>query len=197
MQVGLEIAYRNVDKSDAIEDLIRTKLAKLQKLHNHIISCHISIERPQKSKQSGNPYRVRITTRIPSGHEVVVTRNPKDYDLHDPLDMIVRDAFDVTERQLRRNVKRQQHDVKVHPRQEASALVAELNEPEGYGFLETVDGRRIYFHQHSVLHDDFKRLKVGDGVNFVEEMGDQGPQASSVHLVDKPGVRLNGEENTK
>ncbi len=194
MQVGLEIAYRNVDKSDAIEDLIQTKLAKLQKLHDHIISCRISIERPQKSQQSGSPYRVRITMRIPPGHEIVVTRDPKDYDMHDPLDMIVRDAFDVTGRQLKKYVDRQQREVKVHPRQEASAMVAELNAPEGYGFLETIDGRRVYFHERSVLHDAFKRLKIGDGVNYVEEMGEQGPQASSVHLVDKPGVRMTEEE---
>jgi ribosomal subunit interface protein len=193
MQVGLEIAYRNVDKSDAIEDLIRKKLAKLQKLHDQIISCHIGIERPQKSKQSGNPYRVRITMRIPPGHEIVVTRDPQDYDIHDPLDKIVRDAFDITERQLKKHVDRQQRDVKVHPRQQASAIVAELNGAQGYGFLETIDGRRVYFHERSVLHDAFKRLKIGDGVNFVEEMGDQGPQASSVHLVDKPGVRMTDE----
>lgn len=194
MQVGLEIAYRNVDKSDAVEDLIRKKLAKLQKFHDHIISCRISIERPQKSQQSGNPYRVRITMRIPPGHEIVATREPQDYDIHDPLDMIVRDAFDVTERQLKKYIDRQQREVKVHPRQEASAIVAELNTPEGYGFLETIDGRRVYFHERSVLHDAFRRLKVGDGVNYVEEMGDQGPQASSVHLVDKPGVRMTDEE---
>ncbi len=197
MQVGLEIAYRNVDKSDAVEDLIHQKLAKLQKLHDQIISCRISIERPQKSKQSGNPYRVRITMRIPPGHEIVATRDPQDYDIHDPLDMIVRDAFDVTERQLKKYVDRQQRDVKVHPRQQASAIVAELNGPEGYGFLETIDGRRVYFHERSVLHDAFKRLKIGDGVNFVEEMGDQGPQASSVHLVDKPGVRMTDEEGVE
>ncbi len=194
MQVELQIAYRNVDKSGAIEELIHEKLAKLQKLHDHIISCRISIERPQKSQQSGSPYRVRITTRIPPGHEIVVTRDPKDYNIHDPLDMIVRDAFDVTARQLKKYVDRQQREVKVHPRQQASAIVAELNQAEGYGFLETIDGRRVYFHERSVLHDAFKRLKVGDGVNYEEEMGNQGPQASSVHLVDKPGVRMADEE---
>jgi ribosomal subunit interface protein len=184
MQVGLEIAYRDVEKSDAIENLIHKKLAKLQKLHDHIISCRISIERPQKSQQSGNPYRVRITTRIPPGHEIIVTRDPKDHDIHDPLDVIVRNAFDVTARQLKKYVDRQQRDVKVHPRQQTSAIVAELNGAEGYGFLETIDGRRIYFHERSVLHDAFNRLKIGDGVNYEEEMGDRGPQASSVHVVD-------------
>lgn len=193
MQVEPQITYRNVNKSEVIEELIHNKLAKLQKLHDQIISCRISIDRPQKGHGSGSPFRVRITTRIPPNHEIVATRDPRDYDIHDPLEMIVRDALDVTERQLKKYVDRQQREVKVHPRQEASAIVTELNEDEGFGFLETIDGRRVYFHRRSVLHDAFKRIKVGDGVNFVEEMGDQGPQASSVHLVDKPGVRMTDE----
>ena len=60
---------------------------------------------------------------------------------------------------------------------------------EGYGFLKTGDGREIYFHRNSVLDDAFARLKPGARVAFSEEMGDKGPQASTVKLLGKQGLR--------
>jgi cold shock CspA family protein len=57
---------------------------------------------------------------------------------------------------------------------------------EGYGFLETPDGREIYFHRHSVLHPGFDRLAIGR-VLFVEEPG-EGPQASTVAIAGIPGL---------
>jgi cold shock CspA family protein len=51
---------------------------------------------------------------------------------------------------------------------------------DGYGFLATADGREIFFHQRSVLRGGFGRLRVGSAVRFVEEAGEEGPQASTV-----------------
>ena len=39
------------------------------------------------------------------------------------------------------------------------------------------------------LNDDFDRLEPGTGVRYVEEAGAKGPQASTVQIVDKPGVK--------
>jgi len=54
---------------------------------------------------------------------------------------------------------------------------------QDYGFLETPDGREIYFHRNSVLHPGFDRLEIGTEVRFVEELGQEGPQASTVAIV--------------
>ena len=64
-----------------------------------------------------------------------------------------------------------------------------LNLTEGFGFLETADGREIYFHKNSVLDGAFSRLSVGARVAFAEEPGDKGPQASTVRLLGKHGMR--------
>ncbi len=58
--------------------------------------------------------------------------------------------------------------------------VAKFVAGEGYGFIETADGREVYFHRNSVLDDAFEHLTVGSEVRFVEEMGEKGPQASTV-----------------
>ena len=41
-----------------------------------------------------------------------------------------------------------------------------------------------------MLHDAFERLAVGTEVRFDESEGDKGPQASTVQIVNKPGIRL-------
>ena len=48
----------------------------------------------------------------------------------------------------------------------------------------TGDGREIYFHRNSVLNGRFDRLERGAKVRFIEEMGEKGPQASTVVVKD-------------
>ena len=65
------------------------------------------------------------------------------------------------------------------------ARIAKLFPEEKYGFLETPDGREIYFHSNSVLQPGFDHLEVGAEVHFAEERGEQGPQASTVSFLGK------------
>ena len=61
---------------------------------------------------------------------------------------------------------------------------------EGYGFINSLDGREIYFHKDSLHAGEFDRLEIGTGVQWNEEEGEKGPQASFVKIVDKPGSRV-------
>jgi hypothetical protein len=45
-----------------------------------------------------------------------------------------------------------------------------------------------------VLNNDFERLTVGTEVRYDLEMGEKGPQASSVQIVGKLGSRMSEEE---
>ena len=76
--------------------------------------------------------------------------------------------------------------MKAHDAQPAGT-VTQLR--DDFGFLETDDGREIYFHRNSVLDEGFAHLRVGTRVSFSEEMGERGPQASTVHLLGKHGLR--------
>ena len=186
MQIAPEITFRHVAKSPYIESLVRRQVTKLEKFCDHITSCRVAIERPQQHQRAGNPYRVRIDLTVPPGHEVVVDREPTDNDLHDELRTVVIDAFKAARRQLQELVDRQRKDVKTH--EEPRALVVQLFRDEGWGFLQTADGREIYFHRNSVLHGQFDRLAIGAEVRFEQEEGEKGPQATSVHIVSKPAA---------
>jgi cold shock CspA family protein len=58
-----------------------------------------------------------------------------------------------------------------------------------FGFLESNDGQEVYFHRNSVLGDGFSRLHVGSRVTFAEEMGEKGPQATTIRLLGKHKLR--------
>jgi cold shock CspA family protein len=190
MRVPTEITFRDFRKTPAIERLILRKVDKLDKMCGYMTSFHVTVEMPQRHQRRGNPYQVRLEARVPHGHDVVVKRESSKGDMHDSLYTVLIDAFDAMERQMRKIIEKQHLDVKTHPEQQAEALVVKLFREEGYGFLKTADGRDIYFHRNSVLDNGFDRIEIGTGVRFVEEMGIEGPQASTVRIVDKPGVSV-------
>jgi cold shock CspA family protein len=65
------------------------------------------------------------------------------------------------------------HELPAHGR------VARLFE-KGYGFIETSDGRELYFDRSNVIDPSFEQLQVGTEVQFLEEMGSEGLQAKRV-----------------
>ena len=186
MRPILQIHYGNVNKTSSIEDMIQKKVAKLQKVCADLISCRVSIEKPQQHQRVGNPYRVRLDLKAP-GKEIVTIRESSKGDMHDPLAKVITDAFTAVQLQLKEYKERKQGEVKFHPEQQIQAIVARLFPTGDYGFLKTFDGREIYFHRNSVLNGDFGRLEIGTGVRFNEEMGEKGPQATTVKIIDKPG----------
>src|SRR5919201_2282725 len=188
MDRPVEITFRNMPRFPEIEAVVRREAAKLERYSRKIVGCRVAIERPQRFQRQGNTYRVRIFVSAGGRRPIVVSREPLDSDMHDDLRTIVLGAFKAARRQLQSMVELQRGDEK--PPQEPRGLVVWLFPEQGYGFLKTPEGEEGYFHRNSVLHDDFERLAVGTEVRFDESEGEQGPQASTVQIVNKPGVRL-------
>ncbi|MCA1991723.1 MAG: cold shock domain-containing protein [Coleofasciculus sp. S288] len=178
----------SLEKTDDIEALVHEKVAKLEKFSDRLNSCRVAIEKIHDRPSSGSPYRVRIDMTVP-GQELVADSSPGEGIQYTALEVVIRDAFDAARRQLQEITQRQRREVKSHPAQEMTAIVSKLFRDEGFGFIKTFDDREVYFHRNSVLHDDFDRLEIGVGVHFFLEDGVEGPQASTVKIVDKPGVR--------
>jgi ribosomal subunit interface protein len=156
-------------------DLIHDKAEKLDNFHDGIISCRVMVEVPHRSQRKGVSYNVRVDLSVPGG-EVIVRREPGE-DLY----VSICNAFDVAERQLKEHADRQRGDVK---RREVKPVgrVVRIFPDDGFGFLENVEGREVYFHENAVLGGKFRDLEVGSMVTFVEREGDEGSQASSVNL---------------
>jgi len=58
---------------------------------------------------------------------------------------------------------------------------------EGYGFIETPDGREFYFDRDSLSAGEWNALAPGTEVRFTERDGDKGPFATAVRPVAKHG----------
>jgi ribosomal subunit interface protein len=119
MQVPLELHVRGLERSEALEALIREQVDRLHRFAHDIIAVRIAVERPQQHQRTGNPFRVRIEVTIPPNHDLVVAKEPGDHDLHDELDTVVRHAFRAMERQVKETVERRRLEVKRHGEGEA------------------------------------------------------------------------------
>lgn len=186
MKITPEITYRHLEKTPAIHSLVEEKIAKLEQFCDYMNSCRVVIEKDNDSPSAGSPYRVSIDITIPHQREIAVVQNPDTGKQYDPLETVIRDAFEAARRQLVSISTEQQGKRKVHPEQEVSAVVEKLFTEEGYGFIREVStGKEVYFHRNSVINNDFDRLVVGAGVRYKETMGEMGPQATTVQLIDK------------
>ena len=207
MRSPLKITFRDMPPSKAIEDNIREKATKLESFHDDIMSCRIIVEAPHRHHRKGKAYGVRIDITVP-GDELVINREPKHlvvaravhgeeleqklaenheltkYAAHEDVYVAIRDAFDAAARKLQDHARRRRGKIKTHETSQL-ARVGTIFPMEDYGFLQTLDGREIYFHKNSVLPPGFDRLEVGTEVHYAEEVGEKGPQASTVRVAGR------------
>lgn len=182
-----EIIFNGVDRSAWVEDYVADRLYKLERFAQGITRCHVTLTQEQGSHRKGNVYSVTVEVRIPPQHDLVATKQKEIVDMPTQLPAVINVAFGAIERQVKRTaaLRRNEHKAPVHDGQ-MHGIVEKIFADEGYGFLRTLDdNREIYFHRNSVLHEGFDRLAVGTEVRFSPEEGEEGPQATSVHIVAK------------
>ncbi len=185
MRLPLQVSFRNMDPSPVIEETVRDRAVRLDRFCDHVTSCRVGIDVPHRHHQSGNQYAVRLDITVP-GCEFTVNRVGADHVEARDLTAAVRQAFATAGRLLEDYVRRRRRQVKRHePR--PHARVRAVAAGRDHGFLETADGREVYFHENSLLNADFDTLTLGPEVTFAEEPGEKGPQATSVRVVGRPG----------
>ena len=200
MAVPIQLTFRNADATEAIRDEIRDHAQKLELFYSPIMNCRVQVEGPAIHQKRGYSFQVRIRLSLPGG-EIVINRaptlRPEERGMakahHHRAEMetdrkniqgAIKQAFDAARRQLENYARRQRVDVKTHE-PAALARVTKLIPVKSCGYIETPDGREIYFHANSVIRGQFKNLKLGSEVSFVEEPGEKGLQASTVKLIPK------------
>jgi cold shock CspA family protein len=181
MQTQPQVSFDDLPVDEAVRDAALDHVAHLERLTDRITGCHVVIAQPHRHHREGRLYSVRVDLVVPGG-EIVVNRDHHLDHAHEDVFVALRDAFDAARRRLEDHVRRLRGNEKVHtPR--AMGRISQLFPLQGYGFIETPDGREIYFHRHAVPDLDFHAADIGSPVFFTEEAGDEGPQASAVHLI--------------
>jgi len=111
--IPLQITWRDMDKSEAVETSVREHVQKLDHICDHINSCRVVIEAPHHHKNKGNIFHISIDITAP-GKEIAVTRDPSKHQAHEDMYVAIRDAFNTARRQLQEYARKQRGDVKTH-----------------------------------------------------------------------------------
>ena len=179
METPVQIDFQGMDASAQVRGSIATHLAELEQRFGRVTAGRIVVKAPSARHKNGGLYEINIRLMLPNGREVNVDRTAPADERHADLAFALNDAFNRAGRQLQDQVRRMRGATK-HHEELAEGVIRKVMKGDGYGFIESADGREIYFHRNSVAEPGFDVLKIGERVAFKEEEGEKGPQASQV-----------------
>ena len=185
METAPSIEFQGMAPSDVVRATVLERIERLESRFGRVTACRVVIKSPGEHHHEGGLYEVNIHLALPNGKEVNVGRTPQADERHANIRFAVNDAFKRARRQLQDEVRLLQGATKFHEGQPIGTVTKLLDD---HGFLESSDGREIYFHHNSVLDGGFAGLTIGRRVAFNEEAGEKGPQASTVRPLKKHGM---------
>jgi ribosomal subunit interface protein len=111
----LQITFRQMDSSEAVESAIAKRAEKLDQHYERIMSCRVVVHAPHRHHHKGKLFAVAVDVKVPGG-EIAVNRSQAEDHAHEDVYVAIRDAFDALERQLEDFARRQRGEVKSHQR---------------------------------------------------------------------------------
>jgi len=97
---GLEISFRDISHSDAIEQHIRDKAHKLTTTFDDITGIRAVVAMPHNHSYKGKLAHVSLEIGIP-GQTIAITRDNHDKSDHEDMYLAVSDAFDKAQRKVK------------------------------------------------------------------------------------------------
>lgn len=107
MNLPLQIVFRNMQPSPAVEAKVRERVDKLEKMYDRIMSRRVVVEERHRHHHQGNLYHVRVDLTVPDSELVA---HSDDEDVY----VAVRDGFDAVRRQLEDYARCRRGEVKTH-----------------------------------------------------------------------------------
>ncbi len=187
MQTPAQIEFEGLNATPELQAAIDQHMAELEKRFGRATAARVIIRGPGEHHRTGGQYQVSIRLALPDGREVNVGRTPKEDERYADLTFAVDNAFKRARRQLQDQAKQMRGEVKHHEGEPIGTIVR-LDASGDFGFLEAADGHDVYFNCNSIV-DGVSDISVGTRVSYVEEIGERGPQASTVKILGKHGLR--------
>jgi ribosomal subunit interface protein len=107
MKPVVDVIYRDLDTSAALNEVISKKLEKLTRFNDQILHSRVILDTPHNHKHKGKQFRASIELDL-KGHPIAVTRD--DESIH----VAVREAFMSAERKLKQVTQKQRSLRNVH-----------------------------------------------------------------------------------
>ncbi len=111
MHVPVQVTFRDMPVSDAIEAACWEEAEKLERYYDRITSCRIVVAESHRRRQKGNLFLIRIDLAVP-GRVLVVNREPPKHHRDEDVYVAIREAFERARRQLEDYARRQRGQVK-------------------------------------------------------------------------------------
>jgi hypothetical protein len=187
MQRPLQITFKDMERSETVEALVRERVDKLERFHPAIVGCRIVVEVPYRAAGGGKqPLAIAVEVELP-GRPMIVARSAGErQDAKGGYAALINRVFDAAQRQLHDMAEVQKAEIKQHENAGATGQVVRLFPEQGYGFIEVRGSPDLYFARDVVTGGSFADLTVGTLVHVIQAdtEGPMGPQASSVKLRD-------------
>lgn len=131
MNNPLQITFRHMEVSPAVEARIQEEVTGLEHFFNRITSCRVVVEAPHKHHHHGRGFHITINLHVP-GKEIVVNHEPSLHSTlakgeaaelekhlethpdHKDIFVSIRDAFAAARRQLEDYARVLRGDTKHH-----------------------------------------------------------------------------------
>ena len=113
MPAEVQVTFRGMDPSPAVEARVRRRIEDLQQISDRIAACRVVLDAAHKRHRQGTIYNVRVDLTVPGG-TIVVNREPCEVHAHEDMHVAVRDAFDAARRMLQDHIRRLDGRTKQH-----------------------------------------------------------------------------------
>ncbi len=100
MVTPVEVHFHGIEKSDAVEQRVRDKVAKLKRHFDRMTSCRVGIEVPQRTADRPKVYQIKIEIGMPRRGTVVISHERKGSHASGGLSLAIRDAFETAQRKV-------------------------------------------------------------------------------------------------
>ena len=100
MQTSPEIHFHGIEKSGAVEDRVREKVAKLERHFGRMTRCRVVLEAPHRSPQKPKVYQIKIEISLPRRKPIVVCHEREGSHANEELSLAIRDAFEAALRKV-------------------------------------------------------------------------------------------------
>lgn len=94
MATQVEVHFHGIEKSEAVEQRVREKVAKLKKHFTKMTSCRVAIEVPQRTADRPKVYQIKIEIGVPRRTAVVVSHERTGSHANEDLPLAIREAFE-------------------------------------------------------------------------------------------------------
>lgn len=103
MTIPVQITFRHMESSAAVETRVRSLADHLAVFSDRIQSCKVVVDAPHQHHHQGKVFAVKLMLHLP-GEDVVVDMERPQRDGHEDVYVVLRDAFEAAERQLKQRM---------------------------------------------------------------------------------------------